>query len=347
LDVKRKILVVDDSRTTRLMMTQLINRTPDMIVIGEAENGQEAIRLVAELAPHAILMDVIMPQIDGLEATRQIMASHPTPIILVSASYDSTEADVAFKAMKAGTLTVLRKPGLDAPNDEIINLLSTIRAMSSVHVIHHRSQNTAPRPAVSAPVMMVERPQIVAIAASTGGPAALSEILWNLPSHFGLPVVIVQHITSDFVPSLVGWLNQLCKLPVQVARQGETVSPGVVYIAAGGAHLRVSAHHTFVMNTTPQTARFMPSCDILLESIARAYGNRAVGMVLTGMGDDGARGLLAMAQAGAFTIAQDENSSTVFGMPGEAVRLGAARQVLPLSKIAPILTSLSKLGVKT
>jgi two-component system, chemotaxis family, protein-glutamate methylesterase/glutaminase len=347
VDVKRKILVVDDSRTTRLMMTQLINRTPDMIVIGEAADGQVAVRLAGELQPDAILMDVIMPHLDGLEATREIMQLHPTPIVLVSASYDSTEADVAFKAIKAGALTVLRKPGLGAQNDEITHLLSTLRAMSSVHVIHHRSQHTVPRPMPSVPVMMVERPQVVAIAASTGGPAALSEILSNLPAHFGLSVLIVQHITPDFIPSLVGWLNHMCKLPVQVAHHGEGLAPGVIYIAPGGAHLRVNAQHSFVMNTTPQTARFMPSCDILLESVARVYGNRAVGMVLTGMGDDGARGLLAMAQAGAFTIAQDESTSTVFGMPREAVRLGAARQVLPLSKIAPILTSLSKIGMKT
>jgi two-component system chemotaxis response regulator CheB len=195
--------------------------------------------------------------------------------------------------------------------------------------------------------MMAERPQIVAIAASTGGPAALSEILWNLPIHFELPVVIVQHITADFIPSMVGWLNHMCKLPVQIARQGQTLSPGCVYFAPGGTHLRVNTERRVLLNTIPQTARFMPSCDILLESIARAYGNRAVGIVLTGMGDDGARGLLAMAQAGAFTIAQDENTSTVYGMPKEAVRFGAARQVLPISKIAPVLTSLSKLGVKT
>lgn len=347
MDAKRKILVVDDSRTTRLMMVELINRTPDMTVIGEAADGREAVRLAGELEPDAILMDVIMPHLDGLEATRAIMESHPTPIILVSASYDSTEAGVAFKAIKAGALTVLRKPGLGAHNNEITHLLSTIRALSSVHVIHHRAHNQPQRPVPSAPVMMVERPQVVAIAASTGGPAALSEILWNLPAHFGLPVLIVQHITPDFVPSLVGWLNHMSKLPVKVAHQGEMLSPGVIYIASGGAHLRVNAHHSFVMNTTPQTARFMPSCDILLESVARVYGNRAVGIVLTGMGDDGARGLLAMAQTGAFTIAQDESTSTVFGMPGEAARLGAARQVLPLSKIAPVLTSLSKLGVKT
>lgn len=347
MHAKRKILVVDDSRTIRLMMTQLINRTPDMIVIGEAADGGEAVRLAGELHPDAILMDVIMPHLDGLEATRQIMWMCPTPIVLVSASYDSTEADLAFKAIKAGALTVLRKPGISAHSDEITHLLNTIRAMSSVQVIHHRAQSELPRPIPSAPVMMVDQPQIVAIASSTGGPAALSEILWNLPLHFGLPILIVQHITSDFVPSLVGWLNHMSKLPVQVARQGEALAPGVIYIAPGGAHLRVSANHTLMLNTIPQTSRFMPSCDILFESVAQVYGNRAVGIVLTGMGDDGARGLLAMCQRGAFTIAQDESTSTVFGMPGEAIRLGAARQVLPLSKIAPILTSLSKSGVKT
>jgi two-component system chemotaxis response regulator CheB len=347
MDKKCRVLVVDDSPTTRQMMIQLINRTPDMTVIDEAGDGMEALRLAAKLTPDVILMDVIMPHLDGLEATRQIMQMCPTPIVLVTASLELSEADIAFKAIKAGALTVLRKPGANAHNDEVAHLLSTLRAMSSVHVIHHHSRNVGPRFVPSVPVMMVERPQVVAIAASTGGPAALSEILWNLPSHFELPVVIVQHITSDFVPSLVGWLNHMSLLPIRVARLGEAVLPGVIYIAPGGAHLQISSEHAIVMSKTPGAYRFMPSGDVLLESIARVYGNRSVGIVLTGMGDDGARGLLAMCRAGAFTIAQDENTSTVFGMPSEAIRLGATRQILPVSKIAPILTSLSRLGVKT
>jgi two-component system chemotaxis response regulator CheB len=185
-------------------------------------------------------------------------------------------------------------------------------------------------------------PQIVAIASSTGGPAALSEIICHLPREFTAPIVIVQHIGEDFVPSLVSWLNLIGKRPVQIARHGERPFPGVVYVAAGGAHLRLTDQRTFSVTHTPASARFMPSGDILLESVARAYGEQAVGIVLTGMGDDGAHGLSAMHQAGALTIAQDEATSVVFGMPREAIRLGAARQILPLPKIAQVLAHLPR-----
>ncbi len=336
--MKLKVLVVEDSRTVRQMLVHLINQTPDMQVIAEADNGSEALNVTTELHPNVILMDVVMPQMDGLEATRQIMQIRPTPIVLISATHASSETEIAFKAIKAGALTVLQKPAAGNPSD-IAHLINTVRAMAGVHVIHHwdNSQPYRPLPSSSGGK---SKPRIVAIAASTGGPAALSEIICHLPGSFTLPMVIVQHITADFVPSLVGWLNHMSKHPVRIARHGEAVLPGTIYIAPGDNHLFLSMNHTFVIGPSPKVMPFTPSADIMMESVAQSYGTRAVGIVLTGMGDDGARGLQSMHRAGAITIAQDEASSVVFGMPGEAIRLGAAHHILSLPKIAPILASL-------
>lgn len=337
---KLKVLVVDDSQTIRAMMFHLITLSGDMTVVGQAEDGRQALEMTRQLGPDVILMDVVMPLMDGLEATRQIMQSCPTPIVMISASVAENETDIAFKAIKAGALTLLRKPGLFDSAADIQNLLGTLRAMAGVQVIHHWLRDKVAKPVLPGELELTATPQIVAIASSTGGPAALSEIICHLPDDFTVPVVIVQHIGADFVPSLVSWLNLISKRPVQVARHGERPSPGVIYIAGGGSHLRLSDQRTFVVTNLPGSARFMPSGDILLESVARAYGEQAVGIVLTGMGDDGAYGLCAMHQAGALTIAQDESSSVVFGMPREAIRLGAARQILPLPKIAQVLAHL-------
>lgn len=337
--MKLKVLVVEDSRTVRHMLVYLINQTPDMQVIGEAVDGCEALDLTIKLGPDVILMDVVMPKMDGLEATRQIMQTRPTPIVLISATLGASETEIAFKAIKAGALTVLQKPA-SGNAQENTSLLSTVKAMAGVRVIHHWD-NSQPYRTLPLPPSGSSKPRIVAIAASTGGPAALSEIIWHLPINFTLPIVIVQHITADFVPSLVGWLNHVSKHPVQIARHGERIMPGVIYVAPGDNHLFVSKQQTFVVGSSPKVMQFMPSADIMLESVAQAYGGQAIGIVLTGMGDDGAHGLQTMRRAGAITIAQDEASSVVFGMPGEAIRLGAAHHVLSLPKIAPILASLS------
>ncbi|MBA3868138.1 MAG: chemotaxis-specific protein-glutamate methyltransferase CheB [Anaerolineae bacterium] len=337
--MKLKVLVVEDSRTVRHMLVSLINQSADMQVIGEGSDGSEALDLTTKLGPDVILMDVVMPKMDGLEATRQIMQTRPTPIVLISATLGSDETEIAFKAIKAGALTVLQKPSVSGGIFETNSLLSTVRAMAGVHVIHHWDNSQPYRTLPLKPVSQ-SKPQIVAIAASTGGPAALSEIIWHLPVNFSLPIVIVQHITADFVPSLVGWLNHVSKNKVQIARHGEAVLPGVIYVAPGDNHLFLSKRQTFIVGPSPKVMQFMPSADIMLESVAESYCEKAIGIVLTGMGDDGAHGLQAMRRAGAITIAQDEASSVVFGMPGEAIRLGAAHHVLPLSKIAPTLASL-------
>ena len=337
------VLVVDDSAMTRQLLAALINRCTDMRVAGEAENGKQAVQVANKLHPDVILMDIVMHEMDGLEATREIMHTCPTPIVLMSASLDNYETDIAFKAMKSGALTVLRKPALVSPNDESTAMLNTLRAMSKVHVIHHWSSNDG-RKAVPLPVANKPRlsayPEIIAIACSTGGPAALNEIISRLPPVFSLPIVIVQHITPDFVSSLVDWLGSVSPLRVKIAELNERPVGGVVYLAPGNAHLRINRLQKFEFDPVQGSYAHMPSCDVMLQSVAQCYGPRAIGVILTGMGSDGARGIRDLYEVGGFTIAQDEASSVVFGMPQEAIRLNAVTQVLPLVDIPQMLAKL-------
>jgi two-component system chemotaxis response regulator CheB len=355
-----KVLVADDSPTARLLMTAMIEGAPDMRVVGQATNGTEAVTLARQQQPDVILMDIVMPGLDGLEATREIMHDTPTPIVLVSATLDTREADIAFQAINAGALTVQQKPaGVNHPSHKIeaARLLSTLRAMAGVHVIHHWKRHTtqSASPVPAAPAHLPRQldqaaqgthPELVAIVSSTGGPAALREILQALPADFGLPVVVVQHIAADFVPSLAQWLPHITPLAVTIAEQGGVPEPRRVYLAPGGVHLRLNRARRFVLGPEPSGGAHIPSGDVLFESVAASYGKQAIGVILTGMGSDGARGLLAMRQAGALTIAQDEATSVVYGMPREAAALGAVQQILPLPEIAGVLTYLADIEGK-
>jgi two-component system chemotaxis response regulator CheB len=340
-----KVLIADDSATARLLMTSLINATSDLQVVGEAHNGQEAVRLTHELRPNVVLMDVVMPRMSGLEATGEIMHSVPTPIVMVSASLESQETDVAFQAIRLGALTLLQKPvGPGHPDHaaQSAALINAIRAMAGVKVIHHRRLTTPIKP-VEAHIPIPQdrkRAEIVGIAVSTGGPAALSEIIKGLPGDFAMPIVVVQHISPDFLPSLVEWLGRLTSLKITIAQAGQQPASGHIYFAPADSHLKLTKQGRFELDRTPGRSLFMPSGDILLESIAQSYGARAIGLVLTGMGNDGAHGLRMMRDAGAYTIAQDEGSSVVFGMPKEAFMLGAVCDVMPLNKIVVTLASL-------
>ncbi len=344
-----KVLIVDDSPTARTMFRHIINSEPDLRVVGEALNGRQAVKMAGELRPDIILMDAVMPDMDGLEATREIMHLAPTPIVIVSSSTDEKEANLAFKAFSNGALTAIRKPpGPRDPDyqDGLKEIVTTLRTMASVQVIHRWKADPAPAVIQSSSNMLFSdlaaTPKIVAIVASTGGPSALSEIVGHLPIDFPLPVVIVQHITADFIPSLVTWLNSVTPLNVSIAQNAIIPRPGHIYVAPGDVHLRLTRGLRFELNRTPDSVPHIPSGDIFLESIAQAYGTQAIGIVLTGMGEDGARGLHAMSGKGALTIAQDEATSVVYGMPGQAVALGAARYILPLSQIAPVLAELMK-----
>jgi two-component system chemotaxis response regulator CheB len=347
------VLIADDSPTARQMLSAIVNSASDMQVVGEANNGKQAINLTNSLRPDVILMDLIMPEMNGLAATREIMHIAPTPIVVISSGLNREENNIGFEAISAGALTVIAKPV--GPRDadyapQSANLLTTLRAMAKVSVIHHWQQTKVP---LGTPIRQIGQqpggivpPQIVGIVASTGGPAALGEIISQLPGDFSIPVVVVQHIAPDFLSALVGWLDGISKVNVEIARPGEQPSAGVVYFAPGGTHLRLDSGHRFVMSRTPDNVPHIPSGDVLLESVARSYGAAAVGVVLTGMGSDGARGLLAMHKAEAFTIAQNAVTSVVYGMPREAMQLGAVRRELGLADIPSVLSYLSKLGAR-
>ncbi len=337
-----KVLLVDDNPSTLLLWEQIIHSSRDLQVVGRACNGLDAVHMVAELHPDVVLMDVMMPIMNGLEATREIMSLSPTPIIVTSANFSSLECSIAFEAINAGAVSVMKKPGTThtlSPEASIKEFVNTLRAMSDVRVIRHRRTDAPPVSSEPAPEQpdYDAKPEIVAIAVSTGGPQTLAQILTNVPATFQLPIVIVQHIAADFVTSLVSWLNTVSRLPVHEAQAGETPRAGAVYIAPGGMHLQLTDGHRFAMTGVPANVAHMPSGDVLLASVAEHYGAHAIGIVLTGMGSDGARGLRAMRDAKAMTIAQDEASSIIFGMPQEAIALGAAQLTLPPLAISQFL----------
>lgn len=356
-----KVLVVDDSPTARLALSNMLQSAPDMCILGQATDGRQAVEMTQSLRPDIVLMDVVMPGMDGLAATREIMDVCPTPIVVVSSTLSSSETNVAFEAINAGALSVLQKPvAVFSPAYPAMSkgLLDTLRAMASVQVIRHIRMSRpgssngysakgyvangyAATATTSSSAQSFARPEIISIASSTGGPQTLAEILKGLPASFRLPIAIIQHIGADFVEPLAAWLGSVVTIPVRIAQADERPLPGTVYLAPGGRHMILNAGKRFAFTDNPSDVPHIPSGDVLLNSVAVAYRNCAVGVVLTGMGRDGAFGLKAMYDAGAMTIAQDEATSVVFGMPKEAIALGAARQVMPPSDISKLLHSYS------
>jgi two-component system chemotaxis response regulator CheB len=335
-----RVLVADDSRTARQLLVEILRRDPEIEVVGEARDGLEAVHLAQQLKPQLITMDIHMPQMDGLTATKEIMITAPTPIVIVTGSTQPHEVEVALHVLRAGALTVLaRPPGPESPVFESAaqQFVATLKAMAQVKVVRHwrsLSRPVPPRPAKSSN----RRTALVAIAASTGGPAALQRLLSQLPGDFPASILVVQHITPGFMPGLVTWLNASCDLQVKLAECGERLAPHQVYFAPDGYHLGVSPRDgTVTLSSTPSIGGFRPSATFLFESVARACGSSAIAVVLTGMGQDGVEGLRAVRQAGARIIAQDEETSVVFGMPGTAVAAGLPDLVLPLDAIAPWL----------
>ena len=340
---KTRVLVVDDSSFVRDIITMILQEDPQIEVIGQAENGQIAVELVEDLRPDLVTMDIMMPVMDGLTAIQHIMAYQPTPILVVTSS---SEAEVAYKAIANGALEVMQKPDLSGDETEWAGFARRVKLLAQVKVITHvrgrGAASTQVLPFMGAAAQARSRDRLLAIGASTGGPAALAKLLGGLPPDLGLGVVIVQHIADGFVPGLVSWLSTVTILNVKAAEDGEKVEPGTVYIAPTGAHTVIAPGGRLNLLDSPPVESQRPAVDVLFDSVRKHYSQRAIAVLLTGMGRDGAQGLRAIRDVGGRTIAQDEASCVVYGMPKAAVELDAAEQVLSLTEIPAAIVKLLK-----
>ncbi|MBR9990521.1 MAG: chemotaxis-specific protein-glutamate methyltransferase CheB [Gemmatimonadetes bacterium] len=339
-----RVLVADDSATARFLLRAVLEAEGDIRVIAEAHDGAEAIDSVERDKPDLVIMDVHMPIIDGLEATKQIMIRAPTPIIIVSA-VTRRDVDLSLSATQAGALLALPKPenvGGARFEERAAELRGMVRAMANVKVVRHWSSHVSARVEPSPPRRRRASapPELIAIAASTGGPPALRRILMDLPRTLPVPIVLVQHIARDFTAGFAEWLAASCALPVKLAEDGERLLKGVVYVAPDDAHLGVSRGCRAALSYDPPIGGFRPSATHLFKTAGTALGPRLLAVILTGMGSDGAPGLQVAREAGAYVIAQNEATSVVYGMAAEAVRRGAVDVELPMELIADRLIQL-------
>lgn len=355
-----RIVVAEDSPTVRRLLVETLNSDPAVHVVGEAKNGAEAVELVARLLPDLVTMDIQMPTLDGLAATREIMAHTPTPILIVSGLASTREGDLTFDATRAGALAVLPKlaaVGSASYARQREQLLAMVKAMAAVKVVRRRAsldderQREARRAGdvAAAPRAADRRVALVAIAASTGGPPALRDLLVGLPADFPIPIVVVQHIARGFVGALAHWLRAETGRPVVVAAHGDAALPGHVHIAPDDFHLGVAANRaggrpTLTLSEAPAVGGFRPSATVLFESAAQAFGDELAAVILTGMGSDGVDGLRVVHARGGRVVAQDEATSVIYGMPREAARSGVVDAVLPLPEIARHLADLAGAG---
>jgi two-component system chemotaxis response regulator CheB len=339
-----RVLVAEDSPTARALLVSILGSDPEIEVVGEAIDGLEAVALTNRLHPDLVTMDIHMPRLDGLAATKEIMITAPRPILIVTGSTRAREVAESMDALRVGALDVLVKPpGPDAPGFAAAarNLVAMVKTMAQVKVVRHWRAPAPAAPLASTP----DRPpgaraRIVAVATSTGGPAALQRFFSGLPRDFPVPIVVVQHITSGFTAGLAAWLSSVGSLRVKLAEEGEVPAPSMVYLAPDDRHLGFAESGRLQLSTAPPVEGFRPSGTFLFEALARVFGSSAVAIILTGMGDDGVRGLKAVRQAGGRVIAQDEKTSVIFGMPGAAIAGGLAHIVLPIDAISSHLVKL-------
>jgi two-component system chemotaxis response regulator CheB len=342
-----RVLIAEDSLVCRELLVSLLQSADGLQVVGAARDGAEAVRLVRRLRPDVVAMDVFMPEVDGLEATRRIMGEMPCPIVMVSSRLSNNEQGLTFDALQAGALSILRKPTTEDPPEVHEALISEIRLMSEVKVVRrwNRSAKGAGKPRRWEKPLIVNQNgkskiQLVAVAASTGGPGALATILGRLPADFPVPILVVQHVTTGFGGGLVKWLDEQTSLKVRLGRSASEPKAGEVLVAPDNYHMGVNHMGLISLSRSHAKDSICPSANYLFHSVAQVYGATAIGVILTGMGSDGADGLHAMHELGAHTVAQNEETSVVFGMPAVAIESGAVTRIEPLGKIADVLTAL-------
>lgn len=331
-----RILIADDSPTARTLLSALFADDPRVVVVGQARDGLEAVALTARLRPSVVIIDIHMPGCDGLEATRRIMAQSPTPIVIISSTANVHDVKISMEALRSGALAVCPKPMSDiepAFAAEGQKLIETAVLMSDVKVVRRWRQGAG----VASLRRLASPPHVIAIGGSTGAPGALYAILAELPSDFPVPILIVQHMGLGFMAGLCEWLSSGSKLPIKLAEADEPLAPGAVYIAPENCHLGVSQSQCIKLSQEPPIDCFRPAATFLFQSVAKAFGAGSLGIILSGMGEDGVAGLRTLHAMGGSVLAQDQASSVIFGMPGAAIRAGIVDAVLSPLEIGVLL----------
>lgn len=331
-----RVLIVEDSPVVLEFLQYVIGSDPRLEVEAAATSAEEALKVLERMSPDVIALDIRLPGMNGFEATRRIMADKPTPIVLVSAGINPMDMDLTMRALQAGALAVLEKPVARGQQDyETLadRLCTQLAIMSQVKVVRQR-QRAEYRPITAAGrAAQAGSYRLLALAASTGGPSALLDVLGGLGRDFPLPVAVVQHITPGFLRGFGDWLRTVAPLPVESVNDRAALTPGRIYVVGTDRHLTVTGSCVVAEAGEPQCAH-RPSATVLFRSVARSLGPAALGVLLTGMGCDGADGLLEVRRAGGYTIAEDESTAVVYGMPAAAVKLGAVCESLPLCSVA-------------
>lgn len=337
-----RVLIVDDSAFMRTALSRMLGSDPDLWVVGTAASGTEALQRLGSLDPDVITLDVLMPGLDGLETLRRIMAQFPRPVIMVSSS-TLKEAEITLDALEAGAFDYVNKQ-LSSTSLEILHIRNDLILKIKVAAARRNSRDLPnlerkpPRAVeVLAPLSLREAPAIVALGVSTGGPKALQEILPILPADLSVPILVVQHMPPGFTAPFVTRLNNLCAISICEASHGQVVRPGVVYVAPAGSHITVdrstNSQGMIWLSDKPENQPHVPSIDVMMQSVAAAFHSLAMGIILTGMGSDGAQGMDAIHREGGLTVGQDEPSCAVYGMPRVCAEMHILDRVVPLSQV--------------
>lgn len=339
-----KVLLVEDSLVALEILKKILSSSPEINIVGTASNGKEALAMIAKVQPQVICTDLHMKEMDGLEFTKQVMANFPRPILVISNSVQKEDNQTIFQLLQAGAIDVFPKPTSGELTDYQQvkqELITKIKILSGVSVFTRPQPKTIINPdrtTTTRRLMDITTPiRVVTIGSSTGGPQALYKIFNQLPANFPAPIICTQHISQGFLQGLVDWLNVESQLKIKIAQVGESPLGGNIYFAPENYHLELDSRSKFIYSNSPPVDGHCPSVTVTFKSVVKSYGRATTGILLTGMGRDGAAGMQAIAQLGGTTIAQDEKSCIVFGMPKEAIALGAVQHVLSIDDIAPWL----------
>ena len=342
-----RVLMVEDSVTMAALIRACLESADDIEVVGHAVDGAKAVELAAKLKPDLITMDVVLPKMNGVEATRRIMSTNPIPIVVISSHVNDSDMQVSFDSLNAGAVSVIEKPqGLTDQNFEASRkkIVTTVRAMAGLKLVRRREQRSLATPQQQRPDHEHQF-DIVAIGVSTGEPNALTHLDKELTPDYPLPILVTQHISPGFTVGFAQWLNDVTPLKVSVAQDGEQCEPGHIYVAPDDRHMalaRTRYGYVIRLRKSPPVSGFRPSVSVMFEGVAQVAGKHAVGIILTGMGRDGANGLLKLKDCGGYTIGQGRDSCVVYGMSAVAKEIGAVTVEKELAEIGPLLNELVK-----